>query len=72
MVEVEDLLAKVKVLQGRWPAFADAQTILVIGDDNSLLSRQRLGAVAIGDLVRLAAATPLDLLVSVTNTPAAA
>jgi len=40
MIEVEDLLAKMKILEKRWPPLADCQGVLIIGNRHALLGRQ--------------------------------
>ncbi len=59
VVEVEDLLAEVKVLEQRRAAVADAQRVLVVGDRHALLRRQH-GPI-VGDLVSLATFTGVAL-----------
>src|SRR3546814_12718608 len=61
MVEVEDLLAKVEVLQRGRPAMADLQRVLVVGDRPALLRRQHRH-VAAGDLLGFAARPARHLL----------
>ena len=56
MVEVEDLLAEVRVFQQSRAAGAEAQGVLVVRDGNAL-RRGQDGDVAAGDLMGLAART---------------
>ena len=56
VVEVEHLLAHHEVVHERWPAFADLQRVLIVGDRNALRSRQ-LGLAGATSLVRLASRT---------------
>ena len=61
MVEVENLLAKVKVLDQRWTALADLQRVLIVGNRAALGRRQ--DRLALGDLVKFASVSTLELLV---------
>ena len=62
VVEVEDLLAEMKVLEGRRSTRADLQRILIVRDRPALRRREN-GDVAFGDLMQLAALSARELLI---------
>src|SRR5687767_8508161 len=62
MVEVEELLAQVKILERGRPARSNLEGILVIRYRNSLLCRQ-YRSLAIGDLVRFSPSADRHILI---------
>jgi hypothetical protein len=64
MVEVEELLAEVKIFERRRAAGADLERILVVGDGDALL-RSQVGRVPASTLVHFATGTGHHTLISV-------
>ncbi|VTZ63650.1 conserved hypothetical protein [Sinorhizobium medicae] len=62
MVEVEDLLAKMKILDERGATLAGSQAVLIVGDRAALRRRQN-GRVTFGDLVKLSTIAACRFLV---------
>ena len=67
MVEVEELLAEVKILERGRPAHSDLEGILVVRYRNSLL-RSQYRSLAIGNLVRFSAGAHRYILIVVVHT----
>ena len=64
VIEVKDLLAKMKIFQHRRPAGADLQRVLVVGDRDALLRGQD-GETIFSGLMQFAAfAAPHALIVN--------
>ncbi len=63
VIEMEDLLAEVKVFERGRAARADPQGVLIVADDHALLRRQARPTVA-GDLMGLAAVAALHALIA--------
>ena len=62
MVEMEDLLAEVKVFQDRRPSSADFQRVLIVGYRSALSCRQNWN-VDFRNLMEFPAFAPLELLI---------
>jgi hypothetical protein len=61
VIEVENLLAEMKVFEQSWTTGAGTKSVLVVGDGNSLLRRER-GDVVAADLMEFPAVTRLSRL----------
>ena len=66
VIEVEDLLAEVRVLDQRWAARALLEGVLVVGDRNALLRGEDVVSV-LGDLMGLSTHAPVDGLVAIVD-----